>query len=127
MNPITADEVAGIRETVVGSMFDRGEVLSRSAGLEDDYGRPAASYSPGLETPCGFEPLTGREAMSPETQRGYIDARLRLPHTVTIVSKDRFRLTARFGAALAVPLLFEVAGVKPGPTCLVVSLVEVIA
>lgn len=118
MRHFTPTELARMQGTQVSAMQDACIVLAYSA-TPDRYGNPQPTYTAGSEIVCGFDPTTDDEVQD-SGQVVIADASIRLPLGTAIDSRDRIRVTKRFGVAVT-PLDFEVIGMpQRGPSGLVV-------
>ena len=124
-------DLAQMRADQADSLHDTCVILSHSES-QDSFGEMVSSWTSGTSLACGFEPTGGKErprsggSTHPAGTLLVVDARLRLPLTVSLGVKDKVRITHRYGEALAVPLTFGVAGLpRRGASGLVVDLQEV--
>ena len=122
MRAFTNSELSAMRQTQTSAMMDTCVVLIHGSGAIDAYGNPSAGYSEGSPVRCGYHPGSSREVQQ-GNETVLVDATLRLPVGTVINSRDRVRLTHRFGEVLATPLLFDVMGQPAqGPSGLLVNL-----
>lgn len=122
MRALTSSELAAMRQTQESAMMDTCIVLTHGSGATDAYNTPSDGYSEGSPVRCGYRPGSTREVQQ-GNETVLVDATLRLSVGTAINSRDRVRLTHRFGEALATPLLFAVVGQPAqGPSGLVVNL-----
>lgn len=123
MRRFTNGELAGMQRTQQGAMMDLCRIADYAAGAGNAYGqKPAVYTNRGQATICGYDPTATGEVLQ-GSEVVTIDAALRLPVDTVIDSRDRVTLLERFGAALVVPLTFDVIGnPEQGPSGLVVKL-----
>jgi hypothetical protein len=69
------------------------------------------------EIPCGLDMRSGSERHGQNYTTLVFDASIRLPITTTIDTRDRIKITKRFGETLATALIFEIVGpIQSGPS-----------
>jgi hypothetical protein len=114
---LSAVDLANMRACQIAHMHDTCTIL-RYTATSDDYGLQNPLYTPGWTVECGLE------LVSPDEQQDAsfvpaIDAKIRLPLTLADVvdTKDRIKITHRYGEELTTPQVFEIVGIlKRGPT-----------
>lgn len=103
MNPFTAADLASLRETQESAMMDTCIVERRTATL-DAWGSEVETWNASAPLPCGFSPTSPsqRERRRADGTIAVIDAtlRLRIEDGGTLDSRDRVRVTHRFGEPL---------------------------
>lgn len=123
MRHFSTTELSRMQSTQHGHMMDSGQRLAYSA-TTDRYGNPAVTYTAGAEIFCGFDP-TADDEVQDSGQVVIVDAAIRLPIDTVIDSRDRWRMTKRFGVAIT-PTDYEVIGPSMrGPSGLVVMVRKV--
>lgn len=114
---ITAAELAWMRTAQTSHMNDTAylQVYSEAANT---FGEMVPTYTESATaTTCGLDMRPGSERHDPEKTVLEYDATMRLPITAAPNPRDRYRVTARFGEALATPLVFEVQSpIQRGPS-----------
>jgi hypothetical protein len=110
INPADLDALSN---DVTSLMLDRCVVLAWQAGAQDDRGMPIITYTPGTETPCSFRDTSRREAQG-EAQAATVQATVKLPLAVAVTTRDRIRLTWRYGRPLAAPEVFDIMNLRQG-------------
>ena len=113
----TADELTFMRDAQTGHMLDTGYLQAYSESF-NSFGEPAKVYTEsGTSTDCGLDMRPGIERHLADKTTTTYDATVRLPITATPSVRDRIRITARFGEALATPLIFDIlAPIQRGPS-----------
>jgi hypothetical protein len=120
-------QLAHMRSAQAVLMGDTCQIGTFSAGTADAFGRPAASYSYATAIACGFEWQGTNEAHTAIMTEANADAMLRVPHTTSLSTQDRVKLTYRYGVDIT-DLVFEVVGVgRRGSTGTLVLLRQVTA
>ena len=121
MRPFTAGELAGMTATQEGAMMDECVILTHTVTGTGPRGSPIVDYVPAAgATPCGLgHSKTDRELMGDAalgTQVAEFDGTLRLPKDTVINTRDRVRITKRFGVAVD-PVVYEIVGTpRLGPS-----------
>jgi len=108
VDALTTAELAGMQGTAQESMMDTCVIQAWSGEEADDYGQLVETWTDGSPVACGFNPRGGREVPGPSSEPLLTDATVRLPLGTAVDRRDRVTVTHRFGAALAVPLVFDV-------------------
>lgn len=113
----TAAELANFRTEQTGHMADTGYLQVYTRTL-NSFGEPAVTYTESLtSTACGLDMRPGSERHMADKTVAQYDATVRLPITATPSPLDRIRITARFGEALATPLVFDILSpIQRGPS-----------
>ena len=118
---LTAAELADMTATAEESMMDTC-VIQVSSATVNGIGEEDITYTDGSAIACGVR-FQSDQRLERETINGVayeIDATVRLPKDTTIGTRDRIKVTKRYGATLAAPWVFEVIGeAQLGPTALV--------
>jgi hypothetical protein len=110
-----------LRATTRRLLSDECVRLAYGETGRDEDNIPEEGYTAGAVLPCLFASATSREVMD-GTEVLAIDGTLWLPHDTSYDSRDRFRLTKRYGDTLTKPLTFAVVGApRPGPEALVLK------
>lgn len=100
-------------------------IIQAYSATPDTYGDPVPTYTDGAAIACGFDPTGGRESWRPDMTALHVDATVRLPIATTLDTRDRIKITKRFGVAITA-IVFEIVGLpQRGPSGLVVELVKV--
>jgi hypothetical protein len=122
MREFTATELERMQDTQEAAMQDTG-VMLRYSEARDDYNNPYPDYTADENSVvCGLE-YTDPDEVQESGEVPMIDAWLRLPLATAWDTRDRFRVTHRYGVELADPPEFELVGpVQRGPSGLVVGL-----
>jgi hypothetical protein len=122
VNALSSSELARMQAANESAMWDTGHRLIYDGTAKDRYNKPAAKWTEdATDVACGYS-AKSREVME-GTQVVLTDGSLRLPIATVMVNTDRWKLTKRYGVALAVPLVFDILGaLAPGPLGLVVNL-----
>lgn len=116
-----AGELTRLQATQSAHMPDTCLILTRST-LEDAYGGEVETFTPGSAVFCGFKATSKREVQE-QGQVVMAEAELRLPIGTAVTSKDRVRVTHRFGIALPSALDYDVIGhPSQGPSGLLLTL-----
>ncbi len=126
MQDFSATELSRMQSAQDAAMQDTGVIL-RYAETRDGYNNPDADYTAAdTSTACGLE-MTDPDEVQESGNVPLVDAWLRLPIETTIETRDRVRITHRYGVELSDPMTFDVEGpVKRGPSGLVVGLRSVV-
>lgn len=106
-----------MRACQVAHMHDTCVIL-KYMKTSDDYGLNKPLYVQGWTATCGLE-LVAPDEQQDASFVPAIDARLRLSIGLADVldTKDRIKITHRYGEALTTPQVFEIVGIlKRGPT-----------
>lgn len=113
----TAAELTGQRAAQDLHMMDTCYIQVYSASM-NSFGEPVAVYTEALtSTACGLDMRPGSERHEADKSTTEWDATIRLPIATSITARDRIRVTARFGEALASPIVFSVAApIQRGPS-----------
>ncbi len=108
MTLILSGELSQLKAVQVTSLHDAGQILQFSS-TTNALNLPVKGYVAQAEIACGYRPSSGREVHG-ESQIVLYDATLRVPLGTVISTKDRFRLTRRFGSAVSPTIDFEIIG-----------------
>lgn len=113
----TADQLTNMRATQTGHMLDVGNVQPCSE-TKDTFGQMVQTYpTNSSDSACGLDMRPGQERHGASNTIVEYDATVRLPITVTVDMRDRFRVTKRFGETLSTALVFDiVAPIQRGPS-----------
>ena len=93
-------ELNAMKAAQEAHMMDRCKILAWSVGSADAFGRKSATYTAGSEIACGFNFANRTVEVQGESDVVLIDGHVRLPSGTTVSSKDRIRITKRFGSAV---------------------------
>lgn len=118
-------ELASMQATQEAHMMDACTVDAWSEGTADALGNKEPEWTPGPETPCGFQAVTVDEVLDQGADVPTVDGRVRLPIDTTVGPKDRITITKRHGVAVAAEQYEVVGEKKRGPSGLVVELQKV--
>lgn len=108
---LSAVDLANMRACQAAHMHDTCVILKYTK-TSDDYGLNKPLYTPGWTAACGLELVAPSEKQNASFVPT-IDARLRLSIALAdkLDSKDRIKITHRYGEALTTPQVFEIVGV----------------
>lgn len=121
MQVFSVDELSLMQTYQEAAMQDTC-VIEQYGETTDEYNNPNPFYTDSDALDCGLEHLNPREVHG-TGQVPIIDARLRLPLDTEIDTRDRIRITYRFGVALTTPERYEIIGQpRRGPSGLVIDL-----
>lgn len=114
----TAAELLEMRSAQGGHMMDTA-IIQRHAYTANDLNEQVSTWTDdAASTIAGLSLSPGAEQRNADMTLLTYDATVRLPLTVAVDAKDRVKITHMFGEALAVPLVFGIAGpVQRGPSC----------
>jgi hypothetical protein len=122
MTPFSPAELAAMRATQSGAMMDTCLIMRYISGVKDEGNVPVNAWRTGESVACGFNPAGGREVME-QTQVAIADAQVRLPISTTLDSRDRIKITHRFGEQINQQPTYEVIGLpERGPSGLLLNL-----
>lgn len=109
---LTANELDGLEATANESMLDTCVVQTATIAY-DSVGGALRTWSDGAVTACGVRFTSERrpESMELAGVRYDVDATIRLPLDVSVMTLQRLKVTKRAGRALLVPWVFEVLGI----------------
>ena len=113
---LTAAELAAMQTAQEGHFFDTmiPQVYSRTFNA---VGEPVVTFTDGAATDCGVDLRPGSERHTGDNTLTAYDATIRVAWDSTLNTKDRVKVTHRFGTALAVALVFDVvAPLQQGPS-----------
>ena len=117
MLPFPTSDLARMRTQQDAHMQDVAVVQTRDAGTVNSFGEMIYAYADGAAIACGLDMRPGSERHGPDNTRTEYDATARLPIATVIASKDRLKVTKRFGETLAAALIFEVLSpIQRGPS-----------
>ena len=113
-------------------MMDTAVIYTRDDTL-DSYGQPRPTWTEGATIPCGFAfspfKFRSRELAiygAEETSEILVRARVSLDYRDSLSTKDRLRLTHKFGVALTTGEDYDIQGfVEYGPSAMIVNLKRV--
>lgn len=115
----TAAELTSMRAAQTGHMMDTAYLQVYSETF-NSFGEPTNGGTwteSATATDCGLDMRPGSERHGTTQTVLTYDATMRLPITATPSVRDRYRVTARFGEALATPLVFSIVGpIQRGPS-----------
>lgn len=113
----TASELAGMRTAQDGHMLDTAYLRVYSE-TQNSFGEMIGAYAEsGTSTACGLDMRPGSERHQDDKTVTTYDATMRLPITANPNPRDQYRVSARFGEALATSLIFEVLSpIQRGPS-----------
>jgi hypothetical protein len=122
---LTDRQIAQMRHTQSDLMGDTCQIGVFSAGNADAHGTIRGTYTYGSVLSCGFEWRGQSEQHTQIMSTFNADAVLRVPVTSSVASRDRVKVTHRYGEDIT-DLTFEVIGVgMRGPTATLVFLKQV--
>lgn len=117
----SSTELAGLQTAQQAHMMDTCTVDVYTDAGADAYNNPNPTWVAGAEQPCGFMTTKDDEG----NEAGHVpvrDARVRLPISASVTSKDRITITKRHGVAVTAVTYAVVGTPKRGPSGLVVDL-----
>ena len=103
-------ELASIRADELATFTDTGVRMVYTEGTRSVSGKSTVTWPDGDSTTCLVLFTSSQERRGADIQPVSWDAIARLPHDFTIAYRDKFRLTRRFGVALAAAVTFQVVG-----------------
>jgi hypothetical protein len=109
MNALSTAELSHMQAANTSAMWDTCCIVSRTAGLLDEFGNPADVWTEGADLACGLDMRTSYEVLQ-GTQVPVRAPRLRLPFGTVVTNLDRIKITKRYGVTLAAPLMYEIIG-----------------
>jgi hypothetical protein len=110
---ISPADLDALSNDVTGLMLDRCVILTWQAGAQDDRGMPVVGYVAGAEIPCSFRDTSRREAQG-EAQAATVQATVKLPLPTAVTTRDRIRLTWRYGRLLDTPEVLDITNLRRG-------------
>jgi hypothetical protein len=116
MTAFTTDELTAMRSAQQAHMMDTyvPQVYSRAF---DAFGQEVVTFTDGTASACGLDMRPGSERHTPGNTLTEYDATIRVAVGSTLTTKDRVKVTKRFGETLSTPLVFEiVAPLQLGPS-----------
>jgi hypothetical protein len=118
-------DLAGMQAAQEGHMMDTCHRLIYSAAASN-YGEMVPTYTESsTDIPCGLEQKPGSERWRADMTTLTWDATIRLPIGTTIDTRDRIKITKRFGVAVS-GVAYEIVGpVQRGPSGIRLRLQEV--
>lgn len=122
-------QLAQMRVAQANLMGDTCQIGTYAAGTADAFGNIPGSYTYATAIDCGFERRFDRKGANElhTTAMTLVnaDAMLRVPHTTSITTRDRVKLTKRYGTDI-IDEVYEVVGIaQRGPTATLVYLKQV--
>lgn len=108
MSLISAATLASVRHWANFALSDTCQRLIYTTGAGGDYGTGGATYADGPSSPCLFVERPVIEAQG-ESQVQMADGRLYLPLTFALDARDRVRITAMNGEAIASPKTYTIS------------------
>ena len=119
MTAIRDGELTRMQAVQYHHMMDSCRILAYSTA-DDAYNIPQDSHTAGSEIRCGFDPSGWKEAQE-ESEVPIMQPTFRLPFGTAVNSRDRIRLTKRFGEAITPEDYEIIGGVERGPSGLVAN------
>ena len=112
----TDADLTSMRDMQDAHMLDTGLVQAVTV-TGDTFGQQVESWTDGSTIACGLDMRPGSERHGTDKTIVEYDATVRLPIETTVDLRDRFKVTKRFGEALATALVFDiVAPIQRGPS-----------
>lgn len=114
---LSATQIAQMAATQADLMHDTCQIGTYAAGTADAFGHVPGGYTYATAIDCGFRWLSAKEVKNAQDgTRLEADAELRLPTTTAVTTRDRVKVTHRYGTDIT-DLVFEVAGLgRRGPS-----------
>lgn len=119
MPALRPGELNRLQATQTNHMMDSCKIMVYTAA-DDAYNIPQATYTPGSEIWCGFDPSAWEEVQE-ETETPLMRPSFRLPFGTAVHAADRVQLTKRFGTTITPETYEIIGGVERGPSGLVVN------